>query len=115
MLEISRFLLDAEIITEAMLASHFSVLESRAQDEELEELQKSVDEYEEEMDGLLAQVNDALSDVYEEEFRYLEDAVEALITEYYEAVEEAEDEAEEDEDEDHAPPMTDLDRELQIG
>lgn len=56
------------------------------------DLQKSVDEYEEEMDGLLVQVNEVLSEVYEEEFIYLEDALRALIVEYHETVEESEDE-----------------------
>ena len=59
--------------------------------DEIVGLQKSVDDYEEEMDGLLAQVNGVLPDIYEE-FSYLENAVEALIEEYQEAVEEEEDE-----------------------
>ena len=58
--------------------------------DEWEKLQDAMDDYEEEFDGLLAKVNDALGDDYEE-FAYLADALEALIVEYHEAVEETED------------------------
>jgi len=66
-------------------------VENQLRDENVE-LQEAVDEYEEEADGLLAQVNGVLRDVYEEEFSDLGEAVGALIVEYHEAVEEAEDE-----------------------
>ncbi len=59
--------------------------------DEIAELKESLDEYEEEEDALLVQVNDALSDVYDEGFSDLESAVESLIVDYHEAVEEAED------------------------
>ncbi len=65
-------------------------VESQLRDE-IVELKESLDEYEEEEDALLAQVNEALSDVYDEGFSDLESAVEALIVDYHEAVEEAED------------------------
>ena len=121
-LEISRFFLDADIITKDMLVSHLPVLESRAQNEELEKLREAVDDYEEEMDGLLVQVNKVLSKVYEAEFSYLKDALGALIVEYREALEE-EDEDEEEYDEvenvgseyeEPVKPMTALDREIQL-
>ena len=58
--------------------------------DELAGLQNAADEYEETIDGLLAQVNDVLSEVYEK-FSDVGEAVAALIVEYNEALEEAED------------------------
>ncbi len=90
--------------------------------DEIVELQKSLDDFEEEFDELLERANVVLTEIYEEPFSTLDAALKALITECREAMEELEDyeieEAEdedEDDDEDHAPPMTELDRELQIG
>lgn len=90
----------------------------------IEEIQETADGYEEEMDGLLVQVNEALSEVYEEEFDTLEAALKALITEYLEALEEAEDDNEEDEDEDdeedddndddEGEPLSEIDKEIRI-
>ena len=59
--------------------------------EEIVELEASADGYEEKMDAIRVQVNEALSDVYDEDFSDLEEAVGALISDYHEAVEEAED------------------------
>ena len=42
-------------------------------------------------DELLSRINEALSDTYDEDYEDLESAVEALIDEYHDAVEEAED------------------------
>ncbi len=44
------------------------------------------------IEALLSLVNEALSDVYDEEFVDLAPAIEALVEEYHDAVEEAEDE-----------------------
>jgi len=82
-----------EEVPEKSLAT---ALENRLRDE-IVGLQTSVDDYEEEMDEILANVNDVLINVYEEKFSTLEEAVNALIVEYHEAMEEAEDEDEEDE------------------
>ena len=58
--------------------------------DEIDGLQNAADEHEETIDGLLAQVNNALSEVYET-FSDVGEAVAALIVEYNEALEEAED------------------------
>lgn len=88
----------------------------------IEELSGFVDEYEEEMDELLADVNRALPNVYEE-FDTLEEALKALIVEYHEALEEEdddeeeendEDDDEEDDDNDEREPLSELDKELLI-
>jgi hypothetical protein len=59
--------------------------------DQITDLQESVDKYEENEDSLLAQVNEALCDVYDEAFADVSSAVNALIVEYNECLEEAED------------------------
>jgi len=71
-------------------------IQGRIISQSYEELQETVDSYENEFEELLAKVNDVLTEVYEEEFIYLEDALDALIVEYHEALEEAENDDEED-------------------
>lgn len=105
-----------KIMGEDVMQSEDTDLEEELRDR-IEELTGFVDEYEEEMDGLLADVNRALPDDYEA-FDTLEAALKALIVEYREAMEESEDEYEfedeDDEDEDDDKPLSKLDRELLI-
>lgn len=58
---------------------------------EVQGLQNVIDRYEEDMDGLLTKICEVLSDVYDGAFADLESAVNALITEYSECLEESED------------------------
>ncbi len=103
-----------EEVTETFMVTD---VENRLRDK-IVELQSSLDSYEEEMDGILAKVNDVLIDIYEEEFVNLEKAMDALITEYQEVMEEAEDEDEEAEDDDEVEyaeafeSRSELDREI---
>ena len=58
---------------------------------EVQGLQNVIDRYEEDMDGLLTKICEVLPDVYDGAFADLESAVNALITEYSECLEESED------------------------
>ena len=64
--------------------------DSKGVSEELEELRSTIDEYEEERDLCLNLANEALPDEYEE-YADLENAIQALATEFLEALEELED------------------------
>ena len=103
-LEVSRFLMDAGIITEDMLVSHFPVLGSRAQVKEREEL--------------LDDINAALNPYYVDAFDSLFDASEALLkqfNDYEEEDEESEGEHSvglEDEEEEDFESLSELDKEL---
>lgn len=73
--------------------------EVRSHEEELKRAREKIMEYEDaaeeeddDIEALLSLVNKALRDVYDEEFVDLAPAVEALVEEYHDAVEEAEDE-----------------------
>lgn len=82
-LEISRFLMDAGILTQSMIASHLPVLASQAQVDEREEL--------------IDDINAALEPYYgDEAFENLFDASKALLDQFLDYEEE---EAEEDDDE----------------
>ena len=104
-LEISRFLMDAGVITEDMLVSHFPVLGSRAQVEEREEL--------------LDDINAALRPYYDDAFDSLFDASEALLQQFLDYEEEEDEEEddvvledEEEEDKVDFESLSDLDKEL---
>ena len=60
--------------------------------DEITSLKQELDRFEEENDSLLSDINVALSDVYTTDHSTLAEAVTALITEYAECLEEAEDE-----------------------
>ena len=105
-LAISRFLIDAEIITEEMLASHLLVSESQTQVDEREEL--------------LYGINNALNPYYVDAFDNLFDASEALLKQFQDYEDEEEDEEAEgehpvapgDEEEEDFESLSELDKEL---
>jgi soluble cytochrome b562 len=84
-----------EEVTGEAEANDFEEAIEELQDEKAV-LQGEVDSYEEEMDSLLTDITKSLSDVYEGDFSNLKEAVSALIAEYSECIEEAEDEDEDD-------------------
>jgi alkylhydroperoxidase/carboxymuconolactone decarboxylase family protein YurZ len=108
-----------EIIGEDITKPEDADTEEELKDE-IVELQKSLDDFEEEFDELLERANVVLTEIYEEPFSTLDAALKALITEYREAIEELEDyETDESEGEyevaEAYETLSEIDREIRIG